>query len=43
MLAAGLAATMLEGRKPLAGIDEAVRSAAVAFAIDEVAGLRQGG
>lgn len=35
VLATGLAATMLEGRKPLAGIDEAVRSAAVAFAIDE--------
>jgi predicted dehydrogenase len=35
VLAAGLAATMLEGRKPLAGIDEAVRSAVVAFAIDE--------
>jgi len=37
VLASGLAATMLEGRKPLAGIDEAVRSAAVAFAIDEAA------
>jgi predicted dehydrogenase len=35
VLASGLAATMLEERKPLAGIDEAVRSAAVAFAIDE--------
>jgi predicted dehydrogenase len=35
VLAAGLAATMLEGREPLAGIDEAVRSAAVALAIDE--------
>jgi len=35
VLAAGLAATMLEGRKPLAGIDEAVKSAVVALAIDE--------
>jgi len=35
VLAAALAATIMEGRKPLAGIDEAVRSAAVAFAIDE--------
>jgi len=35
VLAAGLAATMLEGRKPLAGIDEAVQSAVVALAIDQ--------
>jgi predicted dehydrogenase len=37
VMAAGLARTMLKGEKPAAGIDEAIKSAVVALAIDEAA------